>query len=189
MRSGSAGGADDAGSVSIATGVRAGSAANRPRGPITVEPIDPAPGASPGAPSGSGEPPADVGAIAAAKPSRALSNSDPPRTAPPHDPMPSAPAPPAIKQAPRELQTDDIPRLYAAGHYDKVIAQCAGPVSAEHAPVCFLAACQTRNEAAARRFITAVPATRRDQLTTSCKQIGVDILQPDCEADPMACQH
>jgi hypothetical protein len=70
-----------------------------------------------------------------------------------------------------------------------VLAQCAGPVSAEHAPLCFLSACHAGNEAAARRLITAVPAGRRDPLTSSCKQLGVDIQKPDCEADPMACQH
>jgi len=95
-------------------------------------------------------------------------------------------------------QDDEIGRLFAEAHYDKVVALCSsGPVSAEHAPMCFIAACHAGNEPKARRLITAVPAGRRDQLITNCKQIGVDLAArpkpdkpaEDCETDPMACQH
>jgi hypothetical protein len=64
--------------------------------------------------------------------------------------------------------------------------------------VCFLAACHAGNEAKAKKLITAVPVGQREQLTASCKQLGVDITArkkpidkpaDDCEADPMACQH
>jgi len=63
--------------------------------------------------------------------------------------------------------------------------------------MCFIAACHAGNDAKARRLITAVPAGRRDQLITNCKQLGVDVTArpkpdkpvEDCEADPMACQH
>jgi len=112
----------------------------------------------------------------------------------------------------RDLQGDEIGRLFAAEHYDKVVPLCsAGPVSAEHARFCFLAACHTGNGAKARQLLTAVPASRRDQLILNCKQLGVDITATarkkpdkpadkptdkpadkpveDCEADPMACQH
>ena len=95
-------------------------------------------------------------------------------------------------------QDDEIGRLFAESHYDKVIALCSsGPVSAEHAPMCFIAACHAGNDAKARRFIAAVPAGRRDQLIMNCKQLGIDVVArpkpdkpvDDCEADPMACQH
>jgi hypothetical protein len=54
-----------------------------------------------------------------------------------------------------------------------------------------------RDSGEARKRIVAVPAARRGQLTTSCKQLGVDITPhkktdkpaEDCAADPMACQH
>jgi hypothetical protein len=106
--------------------------------------------------------------------------------APPRSTAPTAPGHATVK---REPPPDDLARLYAAEHYDRVIAQCGGPVSADHAPLCFLAACHLRDEVAARRLITAVPAARRDPLAVSCKQLGVDIKKADCEADPMACQH
>jgi hypothetical protein len=84
---------------------------------------------------------------------------------------------------------EDIAQLYAAGHYERVVAQCGvGPIAAERAALCFLAACHVGDETAARRLIAVVPAARRDQLTTNCKQFGVDIKKADCEADPMACQ-
>ena len=49
----------------------------------------------------------------------------------------------------------------------------------------------------ARKLITAVLPARREQLTSNCQQLGVDIggrkksdkPASDCEADPMACQH
>jgi serine/threonine protein kinase len=97
------------------------------------------------------------------------------------------------KRLPEE---DEITRSFDELHYDKVVGLCsAGPVSAEHAPLCFIAACHTGNEAKARKLITAVSSVRRDKLITNCKQFGVDITterkEPadDCEADPMACQH
>lgn len=99
----------------------------------------------------------------------------------------------------RDSSDDEIGRSYKAGNYEQVVARCSagGPVSAEHAPLCFLAACHAGNEAKARKFITAVSPARRDQLTSNCQQLGVDIggrKKPDkpasdCEADPMACQH
>jgi serine/threonine protein kinase len=115
--------------------------------------------------------------------------------------------PPAASQPPGGRgSNDEISRAFAEAHYDKVVALCgAGPVSAEHAPICFIAACHAGDEPSARRLITAVPVGRREQLTTNCKQLGVDITmakKPDrtpaqpvtrpaseCEADPMACQH
>jgi len=70
------------------------------------------------------------------------------------------------------------------------VALCGfGPISADRTPLCFLAACHVGDEAAARRLLAAVPAARREQLTTNCKQLGVDVKKPDCDADPMACQH
>lgn len=106
------------------------------------------------------------------------------------------------------LQDDEIERLFAETRYDKVVTLCsAGPVSAEHARSCLLAACHTGNGAKARQLLTAVPAGRRDQLIVHCKQLGIDITAiarkkpdkpagkpadkpvEDCEADPMACQH
>jgi hypothetical protein len=71
-----------------------------------------------------------------------------------------------------------------------------GAPSADSAPKCFLAACHAGNEARARKLLAAVAAGRRDQLTTNCKQLGVDVAPrkpdkpaEDCETDPMACQH
>jgi hypothetical protein len=88
---------------------------------------------------------------------------------------------------------DAIARSYAAELYGKVLEQCgAGPVNADHAPLCFLAACHLGNAAKASKLLAAVPTNRRDQLVTNCRQLGVDIKKAetvDCEADPMACQH
>jgi hypothetical protein len=93
----------------------------------------------------------------------------------------------------------EIQRSFSAGSYERVVELCgAGPVSAEHAPLCIIAACHARNAAKASKLIGAAPAGKRDQLISHCKQLGVDIAprkQPprpaavDCEADPMACQH
>jgi eukaryotic-like serine/threonine-protein kinase len=116
----------------------------------------------------------------------------PARSEAPAKPAPVAPVHAAGKHEP---QDDEIAHAYAAGHYDEVVELCsAGPVSAEHAPLCFIAACHAGNEAKARKLIGAVPAARRDHFTTNCKQLGVDIKKADrpaedCEADPMACQH
>jgi hypothetical protein len=98
----------------------------------------------------------------------------------------------------RESQDNEIARSYKEARYEEVVALCsAGPVNADHAPMCFLAACHAGNEAKARKLITAVSAARRDQLTSNCQQLGVDISArkkpdkpaTDCETDPMACQH
>lgn len=55
--------------------------------------------------------------------------------------------------------------------------------------MCFLAACHAGNAAAAQRLLPAVPAARRDQLASNCRQLGIEIKRDDCEADPMLCQH
>src|SRR6185503_16531058 len=79
-----------------------------------------------------------------------------------------AAAPPALPTTKREHE-NEIARLYAAGLYDKVVEQCgAGPLSAEQAPLCFLAACHARNEARARKWIVAVPSSKREQLVVNC---------------------
>ena len=108
------------------------------------------------------------------------------------EPVPAAgPVHPAVPH-------DDIARAFAAHKFDQVVAQCSGgPVSAEHAPLCFIAACHVGDEPRARRLISAVPVARRDPLIASCQQLGVDVAAKqtvarpvdDCEADPMACQH
>jgi serine/threonine protein kinase len=116
------------------------------------------------------------------------------------EPMPrvATQAPARSLEKPEAQAPDEIGRAFSEAHYDKVILLCsAGPVNAEHAPMCFMAACYAGNEARARKLITAVPAVRRDLLITNCKQFGVDITvhktadkpAEACEADPMACQH
>jgi hypothetical protein len=90
----------------------------------------------------------------------------------------------------RDGRTEDLSRLYAEARYDRVLALCSsGPVSADHAPTCFLAACHVGDQAAARRLLAAAPVARRDPLIAGCKQLGVDLEHADCEADPMSCQH
>jgi hypothetical protein len=90
---------------------------------------------------------------------------------------------------------DDLARAAAEGHHDKVLALCsAGPITAERAPLCFLAACHTGDDARARKLFAAVPAAARERAIASCQQLGIDVTKPtkpvvDCEADPMACQH
>jgi hypothetical protein len=85
---------------------------------------------------------------------------------------------------------DDVPQLYAAGAYDKVVAACTGASpSGERAPMCFLAACHVGDAATARRLLAAVAAARREQLALNCRQLGVEVELVDCEADPMSCQH
>jgi hypothetical protein len=169
-----------------------------PASAITVVPIEPAADPPGEAARAAAKPvtderaadPSTAPAATAPSGSKPIRASAPPRTAPPT-------APPAAASAPepgKREHSDEISRSYAAGLYDKVVEQCgAGPVSAEHAPMCFLAACHAGNEARARKWIAAVPAARREQLTTNCKQLGVDIRKSDkavdCEADPMACQH
>jgi hypothetical protein len=146
---------------------------------------------------------------AAPAPPRTASRSS---TAPPSSrtAQPSASAPARSTEPPitisaaehpsgkHDSSDDEIGRSYKAGNYEQVVALCsAGPVSAEHAPMCFLAACHAGNEAKARKLITAVSPARRDQLTSNCQQLGVDIggrkkpdkSASDCETDPMACQH
>ena len=171
-----------------------------PRPSYTVQPIDPPdvpagpPGSSapPSGPVADGSGEGDRGAPVAGAPPEADGRGAPrgstaaSKTARPASSR-GTPAPhaPARRDAPPE----DIPRLYAARHYDKVLAACVGPIAAEHAPMCFLAACQQHNEAAARRLSTAVPAARRAQAIADCAKLGVDLARVDCEADPMACQH
>ncbi|HMG53890.1 MAG TPA: serine/threonine-protein kinase [Kofleriaceae bacterium] len=150
-----------------------------------VEPIEPearAPAgdadAAPGSAAGSAAAPA-------ASPPRAGSAS---KSAAPARTVPRGSA--ALHGADRREPAEDISRLYGDGHYDRVLARCSdAPVSAEHTPLCFLAACHLGDDAAARRLVGTVPAARRDQLTTNCKQLGVDLKKAECEADPMACQH
>jgi len=125
----------------------------------------------------------------ASKASRSTRAAAPPRTASTAPPA-APPAPPMTK---REHDAE-LSRSYAAGLYDKVVEQCgAGPLSAEQAPLCFLAACHARNEARARKWIGAVPSSKREQLVVNCMQLGLDVKKSDkpvdCEADPMACQH
>jgi serine/threonine-protein kinase len=111
------------------------------------------------------------------------------RAAAPRAPRGSPASPAGHAPDPRE-RGEEIARLYSDGHYDQVVAQCGrGQIAAERAPLCFLAACHVGDEAAARRLIAGVPPVRRDQLTTNCKQLGVDVRRTDCEADPMLCQH
>jgi hypothetical protein len=90
---------------------------------------------------------------------------------------------------------DEVARASSEGHYDKVAALCgAGPISAERAPLCFVAACHLGDEPGARKLLAQIPAASRDRVTTACQKLGVDVAKPvkpavDCEADPMACQH
>jgi hypothetical protein len=101
------------------------------------------------------------------------------------------------KASPAAAPDEARARSFAAERDDQVIRQCSGRrVSAAHAPLCILAACRVGNEASARKLLGAAPASRRAELTATCKQLGVDVTtQPaarpadDCEADPMACQH
>jgi eukaryotic-like serine/threonine-protein kinase len=178
---------------------------------ITVVPIDPPPVS--GQPSSASEPaaadttgvPADTTADATGVPA-AKSPPGPRRHAGSERAaiLPRSPAFPIVSQtgAPSEQATlpdDEIKRAFAAGRYESVVEQCgARPVSAEHAPLCIIAACHAGNAAKASKLISAAPAAKRDQLIGHCKQLGVDITlrkaQPrpsaiDCEADPMACQH
>jgi hypothetical protein len=114
-------------------------------------------------------------------------------------PAPSAPRGEPARPAParREPREDEVTRSFTDARYDRVIALCStGPVSAERAPFCFLAACHLNDEVTARRLIIAVPAASRDALSGHCKDLGVDITAKkqatpavDCDADPMACQH
>ena len=114
-------------------------------------------------------------------------------------PAPSAPRGEPARPAParREPGEDEVTRSFTDARYDRVIALCStGPVSAERAPFCFLAACHLNDEVRARRLIIAVPAASRDALSGHCKELGVDITAKkqatpavDCDADPMACQH
>jgi hypothetical protein len=159
-----------------------------PGRPGPVRSAEPAP-----APSRRAEPPGRPPATQR-KPGAVPAATVPPRGDASGKPLSQEPVRPPGKHEP---QDDEIAHEYAAGRYDKVVELCsAGPVSAEHAPLCFIAACHADNEAKARKLIIAVPPARRDQLITNCKQLGVDITRKradkaaeDCEADPMACQH
>jgi serine/threonine protein kinase len=226
MRSGSGDSLiDAAGAVRAAdvTGTAAAPASTITVSPITVVPIEPAEPDAISAPDrrAAALPGAVVGAAESGSPgvivpdhlghAAAPGRADEPPGRPPGGPRrlvsPSV-APGAgsarsdavksVSPAQAAEAAEERARAYAAGRYDDVVDMCAaGPVSAEHAPLCFLAACHAGNEAKARKLIGAVPAGRRDQLTTNCKQLGVDITahkktdkpSEDCEADPMACQH
>jgi len=134
------------------------------------------------------EPPAPVVAKPAARGSRGV------------EPVARAAARTVEPARPAAAPEDEITRAFAAQKFDQVVVQCSGgPVSAEHAPLCFIAACHVGDEARARRLISAVPVARRAPLVASCQELGVDVAvagkkpvaKPvdDCEADPMACQH
>ena len=92
---------------------------------------------------------------------------------------------------PPEPLADPIERAFADRSYDKVLAACgAGPVTADHAALCVMAACNLGDEAKARQRLIAVAAASRAALIDQCAQLGVAIAvkQPvDCDADPMAC--
>jgi hypothetical protein len=202
-------------------------AANMARAPEpTVTPLESSPPAAAPAAALTAAPNGSGGSGVAGRPPAPTERTQPPETAPVPElraeppvktPVPprrlapaaklSTPAPTqASTQAPArqpgkhepQPQDDEIGRSFAEAHYDKVIALCSGgPVSAEHAPLCFMAASHAGNEAKARKLLTAVPAAQRDHYTTNCKQFGLDITvrkKPDkpvddCETDPMACQH
>ncbi|HSR99737.1 MAG TPA: protein kinase [Kofleriaceae bacterium] len=170
-----------------------------PTGSISVVPIEP----STDSPASAATNPAPTKPISDERSSEAAdgaaATSRPPRTpkatAPRTAPPAAATAPPATSAAAlsKRDRDDALGRSYAAELYDKVLEQCgAGPVNADHAPLCFLAACHLGNAAKASKLLAAVPGNRRDQLITNCKQLGVDLKKAetvDCEADPMACQH
>ena len=164
---------------------------------VTASAVAPAKGSghSPvGPPARSLQPPAKAPG-APRRPGTTVAATAPPRST---EATTRAPAQAPARESGSQPQDNEIGRAFAEAHYDKVVALCSsGPVSAEHAPMCFIAACHAGNDAKARRLITAVPAGRRDQLITNCKQLGVDVTArpkpdkpvEDCEADPMACQH
>ncbi len=181
-------------------------AAKRPPEGTTVESIEPpGSGAGSAASAGMSPPVAEPGA-----PTRAEAVAPALMAAPvvPHDGSPAqGPASTALKAAtrvprgspgasplrasdPRDRLGDEISRLYQDGRYGQVVSQCGKvAVSAERAPMCFIAACHVGDEAAARRLLALVPAPARDHLVTNCKQFGVDLQKEACEADPMSCQH
>jgi serine/threonine protein kinase len=183
----------------VASATRAPGRAGPPPSTITVVPIEPAELESAAAPPAGIAAPAVEPAPAPSRSIEPLRLPAPPRRSVTgmRRELAGKPSPPAPAAGKRDPEDDAIARLYAAEQYDNVVEQCsAGPVTAEHAPLCFLAACHAGNEARARKLFAAVPAARRDVLTTNCKQLGVDLTaqrKPDpsaeqCAADPTACQ-
>jgi hypothetical protein len=195
-----------------ASGPGAPPAITEPRPPgsstITVVPIDPPP--EPESASGPSPSPDDLRAALAEARGSSASRATPlsvtkagttRRGSATTNPVRSAELPAAVRSAFRHepsiprSSNDEITRASSDGRHDKVVALCgAGPISAEHAPLCFLAACHIGDEPRARKLIAAVPAASRDRLIANCQQIGVDVTRPakpavDCEAEPMACQH
>ena len=102
---------------------------------------------------------------------------------------PRSAEPPAPDRA--EPPVDPIARAFAERSYDTVLAACGtGPVTAEHASLCVMAACNLGDEPKARQRLSAVAAAGRAGLIDQCKQLGVELAvkKPvDCDADPMAC--
>jgi serine/threonine protein kinase len=108
----------------------------------------------------------------------------------PRVPRGSPGARPMLATDARDRPPDELKRLYDDDRYDLVVAQCSkGGIGADHVPLCFLAACHVGDQAAARKLVAQLPASRREQLVTNCKQVSADIHDERCEADPMSCQH
>jgi hypothetical protein len=118
----------------------------------------------------------------------------PTRIAPPRPAVSRSARPATALVAPRGEPEDPIVRAFEDRSFDKVVAACsAGPVTAEHASLCFVAACHLHDEAKARQLLTSVAGASRERLLGTCLQAGLDlaIKKPpvvDCDADPMACQ-
>jgi len=92
---------------------------------------------------------------------------------------------------------DELLALFAAERFAEVVERCLAAASiADHGAACTLAACHQHKVAEAKRWFPRVSAARRNLVVTTCRGLGIQVEpprrprpEPDCTADPLACQH
>lgn len=93
---------------------------------------------------------------------------------------------------------DELLAAFAAERFAEVVERClAAPSIADHGAACTMAACRQHKVPEARRWFARVSAARRTLVVTTCKGLGIQVeagrprprAEPDCTADPLACQH
>jgi hypothetical protein len=107
------------------------------------------------------------------------------------------------KQPPHPAPTD-LSKLFAAAKYREVVDACR--TSASDRGLCALAACHSHELDWAKRFARGLTGASRTNLLAACKKLGLDLdpapppvtnaitpppppPKPDCETNPLACQH
>jgi hypothetical protein len=110
---------------------------------------------------------------------------------------PDAAVTPSAEPVPRSDDPRPPPRARPRPKEPRdILAECT-TTGAPNALACTIAACHVRDVAKARKWLANVPTGRRARAIEACDAVHVELepppkprsAEPDCQADPMACQH